>query len=327
MTSEAKNITFEYVDCIGCGNKDFRYICNFFDGSGKFKDRLELVKCKTCGLVFINPIPNWKTLESYIQGNPLCTKIDDESYSRQLKQISIYKDKGRILDIGCGRGFFLNRMKQSGWSAFGVELNKEMALYGKEKFGLDIFCGTLQEVRFFDAFFDVVNLRHVLEHLLSPYQTLTHIHRILKQDGIVVITVPNFDGFQRKIFGRHYLAVASIFHISQFTPYSLRSLLKRTGYQIISIKTFQEDASTWLYGESLRYLLKDLRLYPFFDFQKQAHIGGNSSFNNTSMRPLIFKLPKDLLHFVERILFKTVGRVGESLGMGDVIICCARKIS
>ena len=327
MISEAKNITSKYADCIGCGNKNFNFICNFSDGSCKSKDKLQLVKCKSCGLIFINPIPDRKTLESYIQGHSLRTKIDDESYSRQLKQISIYKDKGRILDIGCSRGFFLNRMKQSGWSAFGVELNKEMAAHAKEKLGLDIFCGTLQETRFFDEFFDVVNLRHVLEHLLSPYQTLTHIHRVLKQEGIVVITVPNFEGFQRKIFGRYYLAIAGILHISQFTPRSLRSLLERTGYQIISINTFQEGASVWLYGESLRYLLKDLKLYPFFDSQKQSHIGGEKTLNNASVRRSNFISIKDLLHSVERILFKTVGKVGESLGMGDVIICCARKIS
>ncbi len=314
-------MTSKYADCIGCGNKNFNFICNFFDGSRKFKDKLRLVKCKSCGLAFINPLPSREKLESYVQ-NQLFSEIDDGSYLPQVRKFLSIKDKGTILDIGCGRGFFLNRMKQSGWSAFGVELNEQMAAQAKEKLGLDIFSGTLRETRFPDGSFDAVNLRHVLEHLLSPYQALTHIHRLLKQDGIIVITVPNFEGFQRKIFGRYYLAVAGIFHISQFTPRSLKSLLERAGYRVISTKTFQESASAWLYGESLRYLLRDLRLYP----QKQALAGRSNSLNGASPRPSSRISVKDSLHSIEQILFKAVGGIGAGLGMGDVMICCARKV-
>ncbi|MFA5339881.1 MAG: class I SAM-dependent methyltransferase [Candidatus Omnitrophota bacterium] len=314
-------MTSGYADCIGCGNKNFGFMYNFFDGTRCFKDKLRLVKCKSCGLMFINPLPSREKLGSYVQ-NQLFSEIDDGSYSSQVKKILSVKDKGKILDIGCGRGFFLNRMKQSGWSAFGVELNKEMAAHAKEKFGLDIFCGTLQETKFPDGSFDAVNLRHVLEHLLSPYQTLIHIHRVLKQDGTIVITVPNFEGFQRKIFGRYYLAVAGIFHISQFTPRSLKSLLERAGYRAISIKTFQESASAWLYGESLRYLLRDLRLYP----QKQALAGRSNSLDGASPRSSNRISVKDSLHSIEQILFEAVGGIGAGLGMGDVMICCARKV-
>jgi len=115
----------------------------------------------------------------------------------------------RILDVGCGQGHFLKLAKDSGWKVEGAELAKSACEYARQKFGIEIKNKDLKEALFPDAYFDVVTLWNVLDHLLDPLDTLKEIYRILKPEGILVIRVPNVS-FHLFIHGMFSLLPAGI---------------------------------------------------------------------------------------------------------------------
>jgi hypothetical protein len=100
------------------------------------------------------------------------------------KGVIRYHGDGRILDVGCGGGSYLYRLRQWGWDSYGVEPG-EVGVKQARALGLEVRHGMLADARFPDAFFDVVRLSHVLEHLPNPNETFREINRILKPQGLV----------------------------------------------------------------------------------------------------------------------------------------------
>lgn len=103
-------------------------------------------------------------------------------YRHKLCRIPPYRHDGKILDVGCGNGSYLSHLKELGWEAYGVEIVQQAVEIVRKQFGIDAFCGTLEEAHFPDDYFDAVTLWHVLEHLHSPFESLFEIHRILAED-------------------------------------------------------------------------------------------------------------------------------------------------
>ena len=103
---------------------------------------------------------------------------------------------GLVLDVGCGEGRTLQRLKQMGWQPYGVELDPRAATYGIETFGLDVFCGQLEDARFRACVFDLVLFHHSLEHVPRPLFALREAYRRLKPRGGVLIHAPTARSFR-----------------------------------------------------------------------------------------------------------------------------------
>jgi len=148
--------------------------------------------------------------------------------------ITRYKKSGRLLDIGCATGTFLRGARNHGnWDLYGVEINEHAAQVARMH-GINVRLGTLEQSGFEDAFFDVVTLWDVLEHLHNPASTLREIYRIIKSDGILVIRVPNAISWDAKIFGRYWAGLDSPRHLYVFTPKTLDALLWANKFNPIS---------------------------------------------------------------------------------------------
>ena len=101
-----------------------------------------------------------------------------------------YRGSGKILDVGCGGGGYLYRLKQWGWDGYGVEPSAT-GVEQARSLGLNVAHGMVEDGGFDNDFFDVIRLSNVVEHLPKPKETLCEIRRILKSDGVVYLTVPN----------------------------------------------------------------------------------------------------------------------------------------
>lgn len=152
-----------------------------------------------------------------------------------------FRAPGTVLDIGCGSGWFLRRMREASWDVHGVEINAAAAELGRRA-GLDIFAGTLQEARFPSEFFDYVRSNHSFEHISCPRPTLDEIYRILRPGGKVMIGVPNVAGLNARLFGEYWWYLGAPVHPFTYSAESLCRLLKIHNFCIDKV-TFNSDYS------------------------------------------------------------------------------------
>jgi len=201
-----------------------------------------MVKCCKCGLIYTNPRQD----SAAIQGD-FIAKADD-SYVRQeaglrysadliLNYLQKAAKQGRILEVGCSTGFFLDQARKRGWDVYGVELSASAADYAKNKLQLpNITQGTLKEANYPANFFDVVVFKDVIERLTEPKEALESIRRVLKPSGIIYCNTPDVDSLASKIFGSKWWGISQS-HLFYFNKESLSALFKATGFLPLKIRS------------------------------------------------------------------------------------------
>jgi 2-polyprenyl-3-methyl-5-hydroxy-6-metoxy-1,4-benzoquinol methylase len=142
-----------------------------------------------------------------------------------------FQPNGKILDIGCGSGLFLKEMNELGWDSYGVEIDESAVEYAK-KTGLKVFCGELTDVHYPELYFDVVAMRHVIEHVHSPKEVMNEIYRIMKNEGTLILATPNIDCYEAKIFERYWTNLDVPRHLFFFSLETIKRLLKTTGFEV-----------------------------------------------------------------------------------------------
>lgn len=150
---------------------------------------------------------------------------------QQLVETTTRKKSGTVLDIGCGTGYFLDTLQQTGWTTQGIEADEKARQFASTQFNLQVFApeklSTLPS-----ASFDVVTLWHVLEHIHDLGLYMSEIHRILKPDGVLIIAVPNYDSYDAKHYKELWAAWDVPRHLWHFTPKSLSFLAQRFKFQL-----------------------------------------------------------------------------------------------
>jgi SAM-dependent methyltransferase len=153
-----------------------------------------------------------------------------------------FSSPGRILDLGCGTGWFLREMRDKGWDSYGVEINSAAAELGRKKAGLNIKAGTLRQADFPEDYFDYVRANHSFEHISCPSETLVEIRRILRPGGRLLIGVPNVAGLNAKIFGQYWWYLGAPVHPFTYSVRTLTQLLEKQQFEIVKI-TYNSDYS------------------------------------------------------------------------------------
>jgi 2-polyprenyl-3-methyl-5-hydroxy-6-metoxy-1,4-benzoquinol methylase len=218
------------------------------------KDGFSMFKCPNCELVYINPAPQQNFLnekvysfESGYQANKQkdLSKIPIDKKTKEIMSFLVKSGvKGKLLDVGCSNGEFLFQAKKNGFESYGVELNRRTADIANSN-GLNVFNGLLSDAKFEDNFFDVIFMGDLIEHVLSPDDLLLECKRILKKNGLLIISTPNLDCLWArttlllyKLFRIPWSSVTPPFHTFQFSEKNLNTLLDKRGFQNIS---------TWFY--------------------------------------------------------------------------------
>jgi SAM-dependent methyltransferase len=140
---------------------------------------------------------------------------------------------GRILDVGCGSGFFLRALASKSWDRFGVELSPVAAEGVVRSLGSGhVFSGTLIQSKWADSSFDVVTFWSALEHTNEPRANLREARRIIKTGGSLIVQLPNAASYQARFFGGDWFALDAPRHRYHFTLSTLDRLFSETGFQI-----------------------------------------------------------------------------------------------
>lgn len=138
---------------------------------------------------------------------------------------------GRLLDFGCGWGFFLATAREQGWEIHGLEPLPGHAIYARAQFGANVVTDILRADTFAPNSFDVITSFQVFEHLPDPAGDLDKLQAALKPGGVILIEVPNIDTWGVRLLGRHHRHFVHD-HLNFFSATTLGALLVRHGFKV-----------------------------------------------------------------------------------------------
>lgn len=141
----------------------------------------------------------------------------------------------RILDIGCGYGYFLKICDEYGLETYGIDISEYAINEARKIIRAKLYLHDVDEglEMFEDEFFDIVTLFDVIEHLLCPYKVLKEAHRVLKKNGKIIITTPNLNAIARIWKRDRWHGFRDPTHLYLFTPSSIKFLVERAGFKVV----------------------------------------------------------------------------------------------
>ena len=143
---------------------------------------------------------------------------------------------GRLLDVGAGRGDLAAHFAGRGWSVTAVEPSQQACEVLAAR-GIDARCGTLGDVELESDTYDAATFNHALEHVTDPLADLGRTAGALAPGGLVLISVPNFGGWQRRRFGSCWFHLDLPRHRVHFSETALRAVLERAGFEPLELST------------------------------------------------------------------------------------------
>jgi SAM-dependent methyltransferase len=225
--------------CEVCGSQEFQ---PFAQEAG-----FPLVRCLVCRLVFVSPQPDKETLASWYARKINAEGADDywagyiakessfRSHSRYVLSLirPLARPPGRLLEIGCGPGFFLDEAREVGWEVCGMDLAESFVTWGREKLGLDLRLGELEEGSLPAEHFDAVVMLDVLSHVPAPRRTVGEISRILRPGGVLFMQTGVKAEAEVKRPDDDWETPLHLFH---FTRETLRRLLEGGGFEVVRMQ-------------------------------------------------------------------------------------------
>jgi dolichol-phosphate mannosyltransferase len=278
VAREINDRTMESVPCNICGSTQFlviyagdanhsetRHAQTFRCTSEGHGDFTNIVQCRDCGLIYETPRERETTIEDQY------AHVEDPTYEREiggrirtfskvLDRLESFSRPGRLLDIGCYTGVFLDLARQRGWQVHGIEPSAWAAQKAKGK-GLTVINSPFRKAGLAPESFDTVTLWDVIEHLHDPLGELRAVHQILRPGGVLGMSTMDTHSLFARLTGRRWPWYMRM-HFYYFTRDSMTRMLRAAGFQVLAIERHKRIVS-------LRYFLeKGTGLVPGF-----GHLG------------------------------------------------------
>jgi 2-polyprenyl-3-methyl-5-hydroxy-6-metoxy-1,4-benzoquinol methylase len=233
-----------HVPCNLCGSDDRQLYCP--------ENGLGLVQCPHCGFVYVSPRPDAKELyalygETYFHNDEsgvvgYANYIRDEpnirrTAQRRLKHLEQYVQPGRLLDVGCATGFFLDEARVRGWTVEGLDVSSFGVRYAQEHFGLAARHGTLTDLDFVAGSYDMVTMWDVIEHVPDPTAYVRRAAELLRAGGLISLATPDVDSIPARLAGRRWVGFKlSEEHVYYFSVRTLSQMLDAAGFEIVNVR-------------------------------------------------------------------------------------------
>lgn len=198
----------------------------------------QLVRCRRCGLKYLNPrlrhdliaAAYREAIDETFISQASARELTFRTYLGTLQQLA--GGSHRLLDIGTGGGSFLGVAKRGGWDVLGCEPSRWLAAWGERHYDVTIRPGTAFDLGLEEATFEVVSLWDVLEHVPDPAALVRECRRLLKPGGVLVVNVPDIGSLPARLMGRKWVFLLSV-HLYYFTVQTLTALLEREGFVVL----------------------------------------------------------------------------------------------
>lgn len=219
-----------YAVCPICNGE---HLANMWEVNG-----YTIARCGACTLVFVRNQVTVEELAEHYSGPKDDVYEDDNAdclnyYYQKLGDAirKRYPQPGRILDLGCSRGWFLNVM--AGWECHGNEIVPSDADAARAIYGDNIVTGAFEDYPLREEFFNVITLQDVFDHMRDPLQALEKCRRMLKPGGMIVIKVHNISCLYAKMTGAGFYAIIPPSHLFYYDPKTLNLALSKSGFEVV----------------------------------------------------------------------------------------------
>lgn len=257
--------------------------CILCSATGPFRPRgakegYEIKECAGCGLVQLVPTPTPETLRalyegsSYFDGDGGSGYSEYESQEREylatfradVRRIAEFVPSGRVLEVGCGYGYFLQCAADAGYDVYGVDLSPTAIKWAAERFPGRVFCGMLDEIaEIQEQKYDVIFGSHLIEHVTDPGAFLSSAGRLLNPGGVIVLVTPNIKSLLARVSGPRWVSFKIPEHVSYYDPATISELLRRTGFTTLAVDSAYQYYAVPFVAGRLRELLDPVsRLIP-----------------------------------------------------------------
>jgi 2-polyprenyl-3-methyl-5-hydroxy-6-metoxy-1,4-benzoquinol methylase len=294
--------------CGICGGTDLKPLFEAADINFHTTDDVfTIARCRGCGVAQTIPRMAEEELGRHYPSRYYPTVVlDAAQYERSIGRyqkdkvriLKRYRQSGKILDIGCGAGYFLHEAGEAGFDPEGVEFSREAAAFGRNHWDLRIADGDALSADLAEESFDIVTMWQVLEHLPKAAATLARVRTLLRPGGLLVAAVPNFGSWQAGIFKGRWYHLDVPRHQFHFDTRALRHLLEQQGFRVRGVD-YRSPEHNWagIMGSLMEF--------------SPSHI----SIAGRAMR-----------RFLLRPLARLAARVEEVMGKGGTVTICAEKV-
>lgn len=212
-------------------------------------DPFHVVSCSECGMIYLNPRLKQELIDSLYRGDTYFSRSKDtgyEDYGFQEQSLRMTFRRflseldrrgitgGRLLEVGCGYGYFLEEAKDFFPSLAGTELSEKAGMLAKQRTGADIFIGDVDAMSADSRDFDTVVLINVIEHIYAPVSFLSALAKRMKSSGTIVLATPDIGSFWHRIMKSNWPSFKIPEHIAFYNERTLTSLLEKSGFRNIS---------------------------------------------------------------------------------------------
>lgn len=226
-------------------------------------DSFEIRRCADCGLALTWPAPPSSEMGRYYPD----AYYGDAREKRFIGPVeglqrALYGSRarsveeaaggrpGRVLDVGCGRGFLLDAFRRRGWTVEGTEMSAASSAHAREVLKIPVHVGPLEGLRLPASSFDAVTLWHVLEHVTTPVAILEEIHRLLRPGGVVLVSVPNFGSPEARAAGPGWFHLDVPRHLVHFTAETLDEALRGAGFAPVGSSAYAPEFDAFSFVQS-----------------------------------------------------------------------------
>lgn len=233
-----------HIACNLCGADDSTAFCP--------ENGLGLVQCRQCGLVYVGDRPEPEELyalygETYFHNDEsgkvgYADYIADEpnirrTAQRRLAFLEKFTAPGRLLDVGCAAGFFMDEAAKRGWAVEGLDVSAFAVEYTREQFGHETRHGTLTELEYEPGAFNAITMWDVIEHVPDPNAYIHRAADLLNTGGVLVLATPDVGSIPARLAGRRWVGYKlSEEHIYYFAIPTLSRMLEAAGFEVVNVR-------------------------------------------------------------------------------------------
>ena len=216
---------------------------------------------------------------------------------KNLDYMYLKRKQGKVLEIGCGNGERLFKLRKIGWDVEGTEIDEKAIKVALEKYGVEAYLGDIRDLKLEKEYYDAIIMNHVIEHIYEPIDFLKRCKELLKEGGKLIITTPNFESYSHKKFGIYWRGLEPPRHLYLYNCNSLKSVLSLAGFHKIH---------TWTSTAKSEFIIRDsMELYLKSTKQKKSAI-------------YLYTIP-----WYYQVLFRIMNFFSKN--KGDECVCIAKK--
>lgn len=281
-------------------------VCHYEDRQSVHlvKSGFSIFRCGNCGVLFVFPQPEKEVLQRlytadyFSRGGKYAmdrgkdpVDVNRHNETRRIQLLTrLYPARGKLLDVGCATGGFLEVALSNGFDVSGVETSPFAAEWTRHRLNISVTTGVLTEAQLPENYYDCITFWDVLSNLPNPSETMVKAHHILKKDGLLVLSTGDTGSLWSKMTGKNWQLFTPPEHLFFYNRKSLENLLGRGGFTLLNCYHFGK-----------KHTLK------FIFLKAREHFGG------------IF-YPMSTL--VSRL---RMNHIAITLNLGDMITCIAKK--